>query len=127
MGVIETGRSQWTPDPREQPAIRDDVTTGVLLDEAAAAWPDHEAVVYSAYADLGLNVRWTYAELRARARELAKALRASGLEGGDRVALWATNAPEWLLLQFGAAYAGVVLVPLNPLYRAAELADVVGR
>jgi len=103
------------------------MTCGDLLDEAAGRRPEHEAVVLSAYEDRGLNVRWTYAELRERAREAGRALIACGLRPGDRMAVWATNLPDWLLLQFGAAYAGTVLVPLNPLLRAAEVAYVLGR
>jgi fatty-acyl-CoA synthase len=43
------------------------------------------------------------------------------LDPGDRLAVWSTGTPEWVLLQFGAARAGVILVPLNPAYQAPEL------
>jgi fatty-acyl-CoA synthase len=104
-----------------------DLTVGDLLDEAAAQWPDHEAVVFSAYEDLGISARWTYAELQHRARRVAKALIASGIEPGERFGIWATNVPEWLELQFGGAYAGAVVVPLNPLYRASEVEFVLAK
>src|SRR5258708_23637746 len=52
---------------------------------------------------------------------------ASGLTRGERVGIWATNRPEWLLVQLGAAYAGVVFVPMNPLYRGSEVAYVLGK
>jgi acyl-CoA synthetase (AMP-forming)/AMP-acid ligase II len=103
------------------------VTCGELLDQAAACWPCDDALVYSAYGDAGPDVRWSFAELRCRARDVARALLARGLAPGDRVAVWATNVPEWLLLQFGCAYAGLVLVPLNPLYRASEAGYVLHR
>jgi fatty-acyl-CoA synthase len=96
------------------------LTCGALLDAATATWPTRDALVYCAYDD-GPGVRWSFHELSTRARSVAEALAASGAKPGDRVAVWATNLPEWLLLQFGCAYAGVVLVPLNPLYRAAEV------
>ena len=117
------GRAHWLPRDDDEPSLRG-LTCGQLLDEAASAWPDHEALVYSAYAEDGLNVRWSYAELRMRARGTGRALLGSGARPGERVAVWATNLPEWLLLQFGAAYAGLVLVPLNPLYTASEVAYV---
>ncbi|HEX6714373.1 MAG TPA: AMP-binding protein [Thermoleophilaceae bacterium] len=101
------------------------LTCGGLLDEAAERWADRDALVYCAYGDAGPDVRWSFQELRERSRAVARALFASGVGRGDRVAVWATNVPEWLLLQFGCAYAGAVLVPLNPLYRTSEVAHVI--
>ena len=104
------------------PALRA-LSCGALLDDAAAQWPDREALVYCAYHD-GPTVRWSYSQLRNGSLQLARALLVSGVQQGDRVGVWATNIPEWLLLQFGCAYAGAVLVPLNPLYRTAEVGYV---
>jgi fatty-acyl-CoA synthase len=118
--------SRWLPDPGAEPALRD-LTVGALLDEAIAKWPDQEAIVFSAYEDLGVSARWTYIELGERARRVGKALIASGIEPGERIGIWATNLPEWLELQFGAAYAGVVIVPMNPLYRASEVEFVLAK
>jgi fatty-acyl-CoA synthase len=84
-------------------------------------------VVFSAYADMGIEARWTFAELRARARRAGRALIASGIEPGERVGIWATNIPEWLELQFGAAYLGAVVVPMNPLYRQSEVEFVLAK
>jgi len=118
--------SRWVPEPDAEPALRD-LTVGGLLDESIERWPDQEAIVFSAYDDLGIAARWTYAELGARARRVGKALIASGIEPGERFGIWATNLPEWLELQFGAAYAGVVIVPMNPLYRANEVEFVLAK
>jgi acyl-CoA synthetase (AMP-forming)/AMP-acid ligase II len=118
--------SHWRPDPGEQPPLRE-LTVAALVEEAAAAWPDREALVYSAYDDLGISARWTFAELRERSREAGRAFIASGFERGERVGIWATNRPEWVLVQLGAAYAGVVIVPMNPLYRRSEVAYVLGK
>jgi acyl-CoA synthetase (AMP-forming)/AMP-acid ligase II len=120
------GRSHWVPDPAEQPPLREQTVAG-LLDEAVARWPDREAIAYSAYDDLGIRLRWTFTELRDRARDVARAFVGDGFAAGDRAGVWATNRPEWLLVQLGAAYAGVILVPMNPLYRAPEVAYVLGR
>jgi fatty-acyl-CoA synthase len=43
-----------------------------------------------------------------------------GFERGDHFGVWATNCPEWVLMQFAAARAGVVLVKINPSYQVAE-------
>jgi fatty-acyl-CoA synthase len=42
-------------------------------------------------------------------------------EPGEHVAVWAPNIPEWVILQYGAALAGLVLVTVNPAYTATEL------
>jgi fatty-acyl-CoA synthase len=43
---------------------------------------------------------------------------------GDRIGVWATNCAEWVMLQFGCALAGIVLVNINPAYRSHELSFV---
>src|ERR1700761_6818416 len=118
--------ARWMPQESAEPALVEH-TVGGLLDDAIAKWPDSEAIVFSAYDDLGVSARWTYADLGARARRVGKALIAAGIEPGEAFGIWATNLPEWLELQFGAAYAGVVVVPMNPLYRASEVEFVLAK
>ncbi len=91
-------------------------TISGVLDHAAATWPDKDALVVS---DQG--IRWSWKELRERSRKLAGGLLATGLEPGDRLGMLAPNRAEWLLAQFGSAYAGLILVNINPAYRLAEL------
>jgi acyl-CoA synthetase (AMP-forming)/AMP-acid ligase II len=43
---------------------------------------------------------------------------------GDRVAIWANNIPEWVVLELGAGLAGVTIVTVNPALRAEELTHV---
>lgn len=126
MPLAKAGISHWVPDPGAEPPLRE-LTVGGLLDEAAARWPEREAVVFSAYEDLGIEARWSFAELRERARRVGRALIASGIEPGERFGIWATNVPEWLELQFGAAYTGAVVVPMNPLYRQSEVEFVLAK
>jgi len=92
------------------------VTVGQLLDTAARRWPDHDALIV-----VDQGVRWNWRELRERARNFAAGLLALGLEPGDRVGMLAPNRAEWLVAQFGTAYAGLVLVNINPAYRTPEL------
>jgi fatty-acyl-CoA synthase len=92
------------------------LTISGVLDNAAENWPDKEALVVT---DQG--VRWSWRELRDRARRLAAGLLAIGLEPGDRIGMLAPNRAEWLLAQFGSAYAGLILVNINPAYRLSEL------
>ncbi len=92
------------------------MTVADVLEEAAARWPDNDGLVVC---DQG--VRWSWAELRDRARRLASGLLARGLEPGDRIGMLAPNRAEWIVTQFGSAYAGLILVNINPAYRTPEL------
>jgi fatty-acyl-CoA synthase len=93
-----------------------DLTIGALLTNLAEALPDHEALVYS-----DRNLRLSFAELEQEARLIARGLIASGVERGERVALWATNVPEWIVLQFALAKIGAILVTVNTSLRANEI------
>lgn len=93
-----------------------DVTVGKLLEEQAKKYPNHEAVVYY---DRGL--RMTYKEFDNHCRKVARGLMALGIEKGEHLAVWSTNTPEWLSLQFATGKMGAVLVTVNTNYRAAEL------
>ena len=77
-----------------------------LLDEMAVRYPDREAVVSG-------TDRLTYADYRARARQLAKGLHSLGVRQGDKVALLMGNRTEWLLVDFAVAMLGATLVPLS--------------
>src|SRR5215210_5778392 len=98
-----------------QPLIGE--TIGALLARVAAELPDHEALV-----SRHQGIRLTYAQVDEQADRLARALRASGLDVGDSVGIWAPNCAEWALTQFATAKAGIVLVNINPAYRSTELA-----
>ena len=124
MPFVDSETAHWIPDPDAQPALRE-LTICDLLDEAVASWPERDALVYR-YPEAGLDLRWSFAELGARVRDVAAALIASEVQHGDRIAVWATNLPHSLLLQLGTAHIGAIYCPLNPLYREAEVAHVLG-
>lgn len=97
-------------------------TIGQALRRTAETWPDREALV-----DLPSGRRWTYSQLRHDVRRLASGLLAAGLRRGDRVGVWSPNRWEWTLVQFATAEIGVVLVTVNPAYRAHEVEFVVNQ
>ena len=68
-----------------------------------------------------------YRELRGRVSEAARALIASGIEPGDRVAVWAPNTHHWVIGGLGALDAGATLVPVNTRFTGPEALDVIGR
>ena len=65
--------------------------------------------------------RLSYSEFGAAATRLANALRASGIERGDRVAYLCPNIPEMLVANFGVPLAGAVMVPINTRLSAEEV------
>ena len=115
--------SYWPADTSEP--VRE-LTVGGLLREAAADAPEAPALVVGTPGPPGERRRLTYAELLAGAERTARAL-LERFEPGERVAVWSPNSLEWVLLEFGAALAGVTLVTVNPAYRASELAYVLGQ
>jgi malonyl-CoA/methylmalonyl-CoA synthetase len=69
---------------------------------------------------------YTFADLDARANRMAAALAARGLTRGDRLALQIPNRLEYIDLFLAATRLGVVLVPINVLYREHEAGHIVG-
>ncbi|WP_050614917.1 AMP-binding protein [Bacillus testis] len=92
------------------------VTIGQLLQDVADRQPDVEAVVYH---DRGL--RYTYHEFNEECKRAAKGFLKMGVQKGDHMAIWATNVPEWLVVQFSTGKMGAVLVTVNTNYQAREL------
>lgn len=111
--------SYW-PGDTTQPLL--DVTLSDLLRAAASTCPDRVAVVEGT-PDPETRRRWTYRQLLAGAERVARSLLAH-FEPGERVAVYAANCPEWLLLQHGMSLAGLLLVPLNPAYKREEVAAI---
>jgi fatty-acyl-CoA synthase len=96
------------------------ITVGDLLDRQAQAFGNKEALVY-AYREIGLDLRLTYSQLRDRANQIAKGFMALGVGAGDKVAVLATNIPEWVLLEMALPKVGAVLVTVNTNYQRDEL------
>jgi fatty-acyl-CoA synthase len=119
---IRLQESYWPAEPSQ--GVRD-ITVGDLLREGAAAAPDRLALV-DAVPDPAARREWTYAELLTDVERVARALLAR-FEPGDRIAIWAPNSADWVVLQQGIAMAGMVMVAINPAYRAHELQYVLAQ
>jgi fatty-acyl-CoA synthase len=107
--------SHW-PAGTSSPIL--DTTVGGVLRAAAQRAPDRVALADG-------DRRWTYGELLAEAERAARAL-LTRFAPGERIAVWAGNSPDWVLLEFAAGLAGLTLVTVNPAYQAEELAHVLG-
>jgi fatty-acyl-CoA synthase len=95
-----------------------ELTPLAYLQRSAEVFPDKEAIVYG-------DRRTTYAEFAAETTRVANALRASGVEPGDRVAYLLPNIPEMLVAHFAVPLAGAVLVAINTRLAAAEVRHIV--
>ncbi len=93
-----------------------ELTLGQILDQTVARYPDNEVLVY-----VDRDFRLTYREFAVLVDEVAKGLMAQGVKRGEKVAVWATNIPFWVTLQFATAKIGAVLLTVNTNYKRAEL------
>jgi fatty-acyl-CoA synthase len=115
--MTTTAQLSYSHGASPQPLLGE--TIGQNLRRIAGAVPGREALV-----DVPSGRRWTYAQFDADTDTLARGLIAAGIEAGDRVGIWSPNRPEWVLLQYATAKAGVVLVNINPAYRSHEVGYV---
>jgi fatty-acyl-CoA synthase len=104
----------YTAGPTDAPLIEETIDANFRA--TVAAHPDREALVVRHQ-----GIRWSYTELDTEIDRLSRALLASGLAVGDRVALWSPNRHEWVLAQYATARIGVIMVCINPAYRTHEL------
>jgi fatty-acyl-CoA synthase len=105
----------YSRGPTDVPLIEQ--TIGDCLEAVVMRQPRHEALVV-----VHQDIRWTYRQLDGEVNRVARGLLARGLNAGDRIGIWAPNVVEWVLLQFATAKLGLILVNINPAYRAQELA-----
>ena len=105
-----------TGEACETPRAYKDIGVGQLLALLARDYPQNDALIYP---DRGL--RYDFSQLEWLSRKIARGLLSLGIETGDRVAVWAPNVPEWVVLQFALAKIGAVLVTVNTSLRTAEI------
>jgi fatty-acyl-CoA synthase len=94
-----------------------ELTPLAFLERSARVFPDKAAIVYN-------DRRVTYREFAREATRVGNALRASGIQSGDRVAYLMPNIPEMLIAHFGVALAGAVLVAINTRLAPAEVRHI---
>ena len=92
------------------------ITIGDKLDEIAARFPDHDAVVYA-----DRDYRRSYREFVEECETVGRGLMALGVEKGDKVAIWAANHQQWIINMFATAKIGAIMVTVNTSYKIFEL------
>jgi fatty-acyl-CoA synthase len=98
----------------DQPLLGE--TIGQNLDRIANSYPEADALI-----SRHQGLRYTYSEFAGAVDGLASGMARAGLRKGDRVGVWGPNLAEWALTQYATAKLGVILVNINPAYRASEL------
>jgi fatty-acyl-CoA synthase len=93
-----------------------ELTLGQILDQTVEKFPDNPAIVYT-----DRDFRLTYKQFSQVVDETAKGLMALGVQKGEKVAIWATNIPFWVTLQFATAKIGAILLTVNTNYKTSEL------
>ena len=93
---------------------------GDLPDAAAARWGDREALVFG-------DRRYTFRQIASEVDHIARGLLHTGVQSGERVAIWLLNCPEWIFAMFALAKIGAVHVPINTRFRTVDLAQVLER
>jgi len=83
------------------------------LDKNAERNPDGAAIHFE-------GVTITHSGLLARVEAFAAALASLGIRPGDRVGLYLTNAPEFLIARWAALRIGATAAPMNIMYQARE-------
>ena len=104
-----TGRYVWKKDaliPETFPQV---------LDRMVKEFPDQLAFKYTT-----LDYTRTYAQFRDDVDEFARALIALGVKPGYKVAVWATNVPQWYIAFWATTKIGAILVTVNTAYKIAE-------
>ncbi|HVZ45752.1 MAG TPA: AMP-binding protein [Ramlibacter sp.] len=107
-------RLSYDRGPADHPLIEQ--TIGDFFDAIAGREPQRLALV-----SRHENRRLTYRELQRQSNRLASALLRAGLVPGDRIGIWSHNNVAWVLMQLATAKTGLVLVNINPAYRACEV------
>ncbi|WP_345382426.1 acyl-CoA synthetase [Pseudonocardia yuanmonensis] len=111
--------AQFTPQTAEAIARARQHSLGDLLRRTALRYPDKLAVVAG-------ERRVSFAEFDAAVNRCANNLAGKGLGKGDRLALLSHNSWQFAVLAFATARLGVVLVPVNFMLNAEEIAFILG-
>ncbi|NLM22365.1 MAG: AMP-binding protein [Peptococcaceae bacterium] len=105
----KTGKYVWPKDSLI------DLTFPQVLDRIVDEFPDQYAFRYTTH-----DYTRTYAEFRDDVDSFARALIAMGVKHGDKVAIWATNVPQWFITFWATTKIGAILVTVNTAYKIYE-------
>lgn len=88
--------------------------TFTRFEEVCKEHPSKTALVY-------LGERFTYGHLETLVHKFARGLSDMGVKQQDRVMLYISNCPQWIIANFAINRIGAVTVPVSPIYTAFEI------
>lgn len=88
------------------------------VERCAKEFPNHPAIIFE-------NDSLTYSELNSRANRIANALKATGIQRGDRVSLYLPNIPEFAICYLGIMKVGAIAVSINTMFKSDEVKYIV--
>ncbi len=118
MGLLERPWLKSYEDGVPHSINYPDVSLGSVLSGVADEFPDKTAIIF-------YGKKISYRELESEANRLANALKALGVEKGDRVGLMLPNLPQALIGYYGILKAGAIVVEISPLYVERELKHLI--
>jgi len=104
-----TGKYVWKKD------LLIDATFSQVLDRMVEEFPDQYCFKYTT-----LDYTRTYSEFRDDVDTFARALISMGVKAGSKVAVWASNVPQWYIAFWATTKIGAVLVTVNTAYKIHE-------
>jgi len=122
---IMMGRTSADTAGQCSSAVGAERTLWSVVNERADEFPDKSALVFRDDDEHERSL--TFSELRDQVRAASAYFATLGLRRGDRLALWMTNRPEWVVAYLGAARIGACVVPINTWLTAPEVAYVLGQ
>ena len=111
MEALDSGLGTFFRAALDMPEI----PFGEMLWESAQRFPEKIAVIYQ-------GQKISFRELDGLVNSFANALSRLGVRKGDRVALFMTNRPEYIITVYATARLGAVFTPMNPTYKEEEVA-----
>jgi long-chain acyl-CoA synthetase len=88
------------------------------VERAAKFFPDKAAIIFE-------GAPWSYRTLNEQANRLANALKANGVQRGDRVALYLPNIPQFAVCYLATLKAGALAVSINAIFKRDEVTYIV--
>jgi len=99
------------------PGMEKGLTFGEMLANSAARYPDNIAICFG-------ETQYTYRQLKQTVDRMATSLLKLGLKREDRVGILFPDWPAYTIVLYACATIGVVMSPMNPLYRKMELTTI---
>lgn len=97
--------------------IEKGVTFGQSLEELAQRYPDNVAIWFG-------DTKITYRKFNEAVNRMANSLLHLGLKRGDRAGILFPDWPEYSIALYACARIGVVITPMNPLFRRMEITTI---